>query len=230
MLDADTARNLVSTKGWLAGRPKVFRDRLLGLSRILRFSRGQTIYSAGDPPGGLYGLIAGALRIELTVHGIGSQVAFVAQPGFWIGAASAIRREQRELTLISANPSELFYLPMSGFEVLASDAENMRQFAILTAENNSLVLAAARDLMNSDVSARIASRLLAIFGPVDGVADDGTPPPIAITQAELAMICNVSRKTINHELAKLKDGGLVSLAYGRLTLTDTKGLRRLAGV
>ena len=224
----EDAKAAVSAEGWLAARPPRFREQLLGLCQLAKFRKGQTIYSAGDPPGGVYGLIEGSLRIELVVEGIGAQVAFVGRPGFWIGVASAIRREKRVLTLSAASPSQMFYLPIAGFEALAGDSENMRHFAILNAENADLILSGARDLMNPDITARVASRLLAIFGRGGDSGDDPPAGQVAITQADLAMVCNVSRKTINQELASLAQAGLIRLGYGTLALTDVVALRRVA--
>jgi CRP-like cAMP-binding protein len=222
------AEYIVSESGWLTARPAGFRNQLLGLCQLVRFKKGAAIYRSGDPPGGVYGLIEGFLRVELAVGGAGEQVGFIAQPGFWIGVRSAILRARRTVTLISASPASLFYLPPASFELLAASPESMRQLATLSVENSDLVLAGARDLMIPDIAARIAARLSAIFGHASGSTADQPSRPVAITQADLAMMCNVSRKTINHELAKLQEIGLVSLHYGKLVVNDVAGLRRIA--
>lgn len=182
----------------------------------------------GDPPGGVYGLIEGTVRMEHFVQQIGTQVAFIAHPGFWIGVASAVRRAERELALIAATDAVLFYLPLSGFDLLAQDPGSLRHFAILTADNNTLILDGVRDLLNPDITARIASRLLAIVGSTPRVTDESSLGPVTVTQSELAMICNVSRKTINQELAKLAERGLVTRAYGSVVVNDPAGLRRVS--
>jgi CRP-like cAMP-binding protein len=194
----------------------------------VRFKKGAAIYRAGDPPGGTYGLVEGFLRIELGVGGIGEQVGFIAQPGFWIGVGSAIDRARRTLTLISASSTSMFYLPLTSFEFLAANPENMRQLATLMVENNNLILAGARDLMIPDIGARIAARLLALFGHSNGSTADKPTRPVPFTQADLGIMCNVSRKTINHQLARLQKSGLVSLHYGKLVVNDVAGLRRIA--
>jgi CRP-like cAMP-binding protein len=224
----EKAEHIVSESGWLATRPAGFRNQLLGLCQLARFRKGAAIFRAGDPPGGVYGLIEGFLRLEFVVGGTGEQVGFIAQPGFWIGVKSAIRRTNRSITLISASPASLFYLPPAAFELLAANPENMRHLATLSVENSDLVLAGARDLMIRDIGARIAARLSALFGHTSGSAAAKPTRPVAITQADLAMMCNVSRKTINHELAKLEKSGLVSRHYGKLVVNDVAGLRRIA--
>jgi CRP-like cAMP-binding protein len=84
-------------------------------------------------------------------------------------------------------------------------------------------MAMATDLMNPDVRARIASRLLTIFGE----GDDNAGREVPITQADIALLCNVSRKTINLELGWFAKTGAIAHTYGRLRLLDPE---KLAGV
>lgn len=227
-LDRSAAEQIVTEIGWLAERPADFRARLLRFSVMVEFAKGDTIFSAGDPPGGLYGLVDGALRVELPISGLGSRIGYVATPGFWVGAGSALQRKPRELTLIAGERSALFYLSISGFEALAQDADNLRNLASLHSDNQRRILAAARDLMNPNVPARIASRLLAVSGWTPD--NKSLPPigPVSITQSDLAVISNVSRKTVNRELAKFAKLGLITQAYGGLLLDEPEGLYRIA--
>jgi CRP-like cAMP-binding protein len=224
VITKEEASEIVSRSGWLAHRPARFREQVLAHTRLVTFAKGTAIYRIGDPPNGVYGLVEGLLRIEVVIGGLGEQVAFVARPGFWIGVAAIMHRHERKVTVIAASDSWLLSLPPAAFETLAADAENTRQFASMINENNDVAMAVARDLMNPDMRARIASRLLAIFGR----SPDGAGSDIGITQADLATLCNVSRKTINRELAELARIGAISRSYGRLVLLDPARLARVA--
>lgn len=223
-ISKDEASKIVSRTGWLVNRPAAFREKVLAHTRLVSFERGAAVYRIGDPPDGIYGLVSGLLRIELVAGGTGGQVAFVAWPGFWIGVAAAMHRHKRKVTVDAASYSWLLSLPLRAFEALTTDAEDTRQFASLINENNDIAIAAARDLMNPNVGCRVASRLLAIFGG----DPDSSGRTIAITQADLAGLCNLSRKTINQELARLEKTGAISRAYGRLALRDPDKLARIA--
>lgn len=222
-LTQEDAERIVSQSGWLARRPASFREALLARSHLRSYARGTKIYRVGDAPTGVYGLVEGLLRVELLVVGVGEQVALVGRPGFWIGVASSLSRRKRALTVSCAVRSTLIHLPLSGFDRLAASQENLRHFSALAVENHDTSLGVIRDLMNPIIPVRIASRLQAIFA-------QGTSHPkneISITQADLAALCNVSRKTINHELARFEAAGLVSRAYGKLTLLNEPALRKL---
>ena len=221
------AADIVSATGWLANSPTRFRNELLSRVRVVHFPKDATIYRIDDEPLGIYGLVEGQLRIELDVFEIGEQVAFIAQSGFWVGVSSAIYSRKRSVTLSCASPSTLLFLPTVEFEHLAIDADNMRQFAKLAIENNDMIRSVARDLMNSDIRARIASRLVAICGG-GAIRMGHRSMPIEITQADLAMVCNISRKTANQGLAQLEKMGVLSRAYRKLFVTDIEALHRIA--
>lgn len=221
------AEEIVTGRGWLAERPADFRARLLSHCSIVRFAKGATIYSVGDPPGGLYGLIDGLLRIELPVPGLGPHIGYVARPGFWVGLASQMRRKPRDVTLVAGSEATLFYLPITGIETLVGKPEAIRHFAVLMAENHEVLLAAASDLFNPNLPARIASRLIALAG----WGDDSPQPhlaPVPLTQAELAMICNVSRKTISEYASRFAKLGLITQEYGGIVINDPARLKRIS--
>lgn len=51
---------------------------------------------------------------------------------------------------------------------------------------------------------------------------------LRISQADIASMVAVSRQTVNKEMQALVQHGLVSVTYGRLTIHDMTGLRKLA--
>jgi CRP-like cAMP-binding protein len=165
LVSKDGAIAIVSKSGWLANRPANFRERVVARSRLVTFEKGEAIFRIGGSPRGLYGLIKGLLRIEMVVGNNGGQIVSIEGPGFWTGIAAAMFRQEQKLSLIAAVDSVLLHLPLRAFEELAADAEGLRQFASLLDESNDGAMAIARDLMNPDIRARVASRLLAMFGP-----------------------------------------------------------------
>lgn len=228
-IDRSTAEKIVTERGWLAATSPGFQSHFLRLSAIVSFPKGATLFSTGDPAGGMYGLIEGALRVELPIPGRSPQVGHIAIPGFWVGAGSALQRRPREITLAASVDSTLFYLSISGCEAIAAaDPDNLRHLVGLHFDNQRLILAAAKDLMNPSIPARTASRLLAIFGWTGENELPTMTEPVSITQSELAMMCNVSRKTVNRELANFVRLGLITQVYGGLILNDAEGLYRIA--
>ena len=48
------------------------------------------------------------------------------------------------------------------------------------------------------------------------------------SQGELAERLDVSRQTVNKELKRLEEAGLVASTYSTITIVDPEGLRKLA--
>lgn len=223
-MQRDEANQSIRDTGWLAGMPEAFCAEILSRCRMMSFGKGRIIFTAGDPAGGLYGLASGLVRVEYFIPSVGSQTSHLGHPGQWIGVMSGLRRTPREVTLIANTDSEFLYLPLQAFDEMAREPEYLRAFTELIAENQATIMEAVRDLLNPDIPARIAGRLISAVGWQPG----GQAREVEVTQSELAMICNVSRKTINKELGHLSDCGLVSLAYGRLSVVDPVGLQEIA--
>ena len=59
------AEQVLSRQGWLARQPKAFQRLVFAESQLQQFESGASIYFQGDPPGGLYGLAAGAFGISI---------------------------------------------------------------------------------------------------------------------------------------------------------------------
>ena len=68
-MEIDAALDLVSRRGWLSQTPRAFRNALLARVHLQTFTEGEIIYEAGDPPGGIYGVVSGAVRISFVPWG-----------------------------------------------------------------------------------------------------------------------------------------------------------------
>ena len=76
------------------------------------FAADETIHAAGDPPGGIYDLVSGGLRV---VFAPSERIPFFAHffvPGSWTGEAAAITGEPRLVSLVTTRETCAFYLPL----------------------------------------------------------------------------------------------------------------------
>src|SRR5271165_682689 len=85
--------DIVSRQGWLSYVPPPFRRGVLDRCKLQEYNDGATIYSVGDPPGGMYGLVRGSLGISIAPGERGPYVAHFAQPGTWFGDAAAFTEQ-----------------------------------------------------------------------------------------------------------------------------------------
>ncbi len=63
MMTPEQAKCVVASRGWLSQTPAGFRDAVLARLSLPSCLSGETIYSINDPPGGMYGLVAGSAEL-----------------------------------------------------------------------------------------------------------------------------------------------------------------------
>ena len=123
------AHDMVSREGWLSFTPEPFWRVVLDRCKLEAFSAGATIYSVGDPPGGMFGLLRGSFALSIA-------------PGER-GPISRISRDQargsarlrpspaslRRIGLAVTRDSKLLHLPLHGIcEIVAADPGAWRFF------------------------------------------------------------------------------------------------------
>lgn len=217
----EQAFRVMERHGWLSRRPASFREEVVRRSRLRTFQSGESLYSVGDPPMGMVGVVAGQLRIQLPpAESIGS----IAAIGQWIGDATAFMGEPRWVSLIAGSRLHILHLPQAEFEAMIRDAENCRHFAINTAEALAEAVTVVGNLIQPDSEIRVAQRLLTLMG-VHGI--DRTPA-IIIAQADLATMCGLARQTLNKVLTSLEARRLIARSYRRIEILEPAALRHLA--
>lgn len=214
--------DILRNRGWLARQPAEFQEQVLALGRVRRFGRGAMVYSVGDPPGGIFGILQGVLAISIAPGATGPHLAHFARPGAWFGEGAFLTGEPRRIGLLALVDSVLFHLPLDAMERLADgDPETMRRFGQIAMGNIDLCLHAINDLLIADPVARIAATLLRCLG-------DEASGRVTISQAELGRLSNASRKVVNRALRALAGAGLVQVRYAEIAVLDPGALADFA--
>lgn len=220
---------ILATSGWLADTPASFRDALLKRCVLKHYERGATVYRAGDPAGGLYGLVAGGIGVELSPDNREPYLGTFAQPGFWIGEASVLTRAPRLIGIRAIRDSRLAYLPLAQWDALVQAVPDAwRWFAHLIARNERLALAVADALMIRDSGQRLAAVLL-LLSTHSAPAPAGAVVEIETSQDDLARMANLSRSSTGRLLKAFETAGIIGNAYREIRVIDQAGLRARTG-
>ena len=107
------AAEFLSEHGWLSFTPPEFRDKVLRRVVLHKFGKGQTVYRAGDEPGGLWAIVEGAVEISGASPGAVPHLIHFGVPGFWVGEAPLIYGIRRIVTVTVVRPSKLVRSPAS---------------------------------------------------------------------------------------------------------------------
>lgn len=221
MANNQEARRLLSRTGWLSQQPEAFRLRVLGSCVLKRFNAGHVIFSPGDPPGGLYGLVDGAVTVTVAVEASGPHLLHIVLSGSWVGDGSFLAREPSRIGLQAVSDTWMMRLPIDAVdEIVRQDPSSIARFAKVILANLDIVLRAYSDLQDPDDARRIASTLLRI-APKPGIA-------IPLTQAEIGAMAGTSRKQVNAVLQSFMSAGWVRKGYRSVTVNNTLALWRFA--
>jgi CRP/FNR family transcriptional regulator, cyclic AMP receptor protein len=221
LADPSRARVILSGIGWLSRQPEEFREQVYRRAAPVKYDAGAVIYRMGDPLGGIYGVVSGAVVTSAAPANAKPHIVHVLTPGGWIGEGPFLSREPRRLELRAALDSAMIYLPLEAMDQMAGrDPMATRRFTQIIMMNLDIVLCALYDMQEPDDHRRIA-RALRRNATVENL-------PIPLAQAALGMLSNTSRKTVNAALREFAKAGWVKTGYRSVTISDLKALTRYA--
>jgi CRP/FNR family transcriptional regulator, cyclic AMP receptor protein len=228
MLDKEEGCKIVLRRGWLRYTPSSFRRAVLDRCLLEQFKAGTSIYSVGDKPGGMFGIVAGCVGISIAPRARGPYTAHFAMPGSWFGQASAFARQPRRVGLTATRETEVLHLPLRAIdEIVKLDPSAWRFFGILTIDHLDLAIGGSDDLMIRNHVKRFLAVLLRV-GDCRFVDPRGDRPiEIAMNHEDLAHMANVARTTAGAILRKLQADGYLVLSYRRIHILAPDALRTM---
>jgi CRP/FNR family transcriptional regulator, cyclic AMP receptor protein len=204
--------------GWLSEQPTEFKHWASMVGNWQDYVAGQTVYFAGDPSNGLYGLATGA--VELTFPLIAEEPISIyrAEPGFWIGDSAELSDEPRVVTLSAASDCRLLYIPHAAIRAdLERNPHHWQSYYRLSHSNVKTAVTLLAESLALSVRARVCRRLLKL---TEFSAE------VQLTHDQLAKFLGLARTTVSEELARLSAGGAVYTGYGRIEVLDRTYLMR----
>lgn len=224
-----TAHETVLRHGWLSRMPESFQRDVLDRCRLQRFKAGEFVYVIGDPPGGMFGLVAGGLSISVAPRQRGPYFAHSARPGSWFGEAAALTGQPRRVGLMATRATRLLHLPLHAIhEIVGKDPAAWRLFALVTIEHLDAAIGAYDDLMIRDHAKRCIAVLLRLGGR-RAPSPESSPVEIDFTQEDIATIANVARTTVVAVLRDLEALGYVTKSYRRIRIVAPDALIAMIG-
>ncbi len=222
------AHDIVSREGWLSYVPPPFRKTVLDRCKLQAFKAGATIYSVGDPPGGMFGLVRGNLALSIAPGERGPYVAHFARPGTWFGEAAAFTEQSRRIGLAVTRESKLLHLPLPAIrEIVAADPGAWRFFGLAAIAHYDVAIGAADDLLIRDHVKRAIAVLLRLGGCRRQTPPGASPIEIDVSQEDFAAMTNLARTTAGTVLRTLEASGHVKVSYRRVRILASDALRAM---
>src|SRR5271165_7376131 len=221
------AHEIVARQGWLSLAPPRFSQAVLDRCRLRVFKAGARVYSVGDPPGGMYGLLRGNVALSIAPGERGPYVvAHFAKPGAWFGEAAALTEQPRRIGLAVTRDSELLHLPLHAIrEIVAADPGAWRFFGLAAIAHYDVAVGAADDLLIRDHVKRSVAVLLRLGGCRYLTPEGAQPIEVDVSQEDFATMTNLARTTAGTVLRKLEADGHVKVTYRRVRILAPDELR-----
>jgi CRP-like cAMP-binding protein len=227
-LDQLVARKDVFNQGWLGQTPLPFRRAVLDRCLPEHFKAGAQVYSVGDEPGGMFGILSGRLGVSIAPGERGPYLAHFAMPGTWFGEGSAITRQPRRVGLTATRDSELLHLPLHAIdEIVRRDPSAWRLFALVTIAHLDMAIGGSDDLMRRDHVERLVAVLLRLGDCRRVSPQDSREIEVDMNHEDLAYMANIARTTAGAILRKLESDGHIALSYRRITILAPDALRKM---
>lgn len=215
------AETIILQSGWLALQPSTFQKTVLSRSLLQNWDVGEVIYHAGDPPGGIYGLVHGSLAVSMAAPNEAPRFVQFGIAGAWAGEGPFLTGEPRRVEMRAITRCTLFHLPLDVMQQMAaSNPDAIRRFAHITVLHFDVLTRVIDDLLIPNTMRRIAS----VLHRASWLQSRSIP----ISQEALGGMANASRKQVNAALAKFAQAGWITTSYRTIEVTDGGALLRFA--
>lgn len=215
------AERVISERGWLTLVPEAFRTEVLRRSVLLHFAPGETVFRLDDPPGGVYGLVAGTVSVSLAPAGATPRLILLGVPGHWTGEGCFLTRKPRKAELRAVVETTMLHLPLDAMDQMAArDPAVVHHVALMLMMTVEFLLRVIHDLQKPEADRRIAS----VLQRTTWIGE----APIPLTQSEVGVMANASRKQVNAAIKRFCEAGWLTNTYRSIAITNPGALRRFA--
>ncbi|MBN8757529.1 MULTISPECIES: Crp/Fnr family transcriptional regulator [Variovorax] len=199
---------------------------LLPQLRFVELAAGQAIWHRGDAAEHWVGMGRGSMKL-CTTSASGKPVTFMGQAFSWVGEVELIRDQPRLCDAVALSDAVIIKMPKAAFfHLLETNPAFNRFVMLLLSERVTQSMALTLSDRTLDPVAKVAQSLASLFSP------SAFPPrslELQVSQAELAIYCNMSRPRLNAALRQLEAEGLLELGYQIVTLKQLDALRAYRG-
>jgi CRP/FNR family cyclic AMP-dependent transcriptional regulator len=208
----------------LGSMPTPDLERVLAISRLRTFRRGQVVFTKGDPGDTLIVVVSGRVKVIVRSADGGELTLTIIPPGGVFGDLSIADGGPRSADAETLEESQLLLIPRETIqEICARVPPAAQALANSVAAALRRLTEAASDLVFLDLPRRVA-RVLASQAP-----DDDGVIRLKLRQEELAHQVGATRQSVNAAVRAFHKRGWVQIHDGAVIVTQASALDRFAG-
>lgn len=227
-MDARNGALVLSKHGWLSRMPADFRHAILKSCVWQRYEPGASLFVAGDPPGGIFGIAEGAVGTSTAFSAPDTSIVHIGRPGLWSGEGSTLSGEPRRMSAYAVTEALIASVPLAALQSLLSERPGWwRHIGQLALSSSDLVANGLADMTIRNSGQRCAAILLRLCDCRFSDSLDMSRE-VMVTQEQMASLANLSRATINAILRRMAAQRLIDLRYRSIVVLKTAALRKIA--
>ncbi len=212
---------------WFRDLPREALLAFAHAARMRRYANGELVAARGVSPEGVAIIVRGAIR-SATLTAEGREIVFsLVQPGGVWGLVAAMDGLGAVHDTSAHRRTEVLLLPRTAFlAVLDAHPKLYRHFAEFLCYRLRKAYSAVDEFALVPLRQRLARQLCTLAVAQKG-AEEADGANLRLTQAEIAVMLGAARPSVNRELKRLQNEGLVGLGYRGVTV---KQFARLRGI
>ncbi len=204
-------------------------DALLALTKTRSLAARQEVFHKGDEGDQVFVILRGRLKVLSTSEDGGEVVFGIVDPGEVVGELALLSGGCRTATLTAIEPCELLVIDRRDFlPFLRSHPEVAAKLLEVLAERLRRVDELVEDTLFLKLPSRLAKKLLSLSRSYGEQTAGGTRVNIKLSQQELGELVGASRESVNRELRRWVEQGVLSVDGGYVTIRDSERLESLA--
>jgi CRP/FNR family transcriptional regulator, cyclic AMP receptor protein len=222
-LAVDNILQILARGAWFSRQPPNLQRLLVEKGTVASFPKGAWIFGASDQANGLFAVLDGSILGYATLAHGDNVLIELAGPGAWFGQISLLKTAHRMVTATAATPAQLLLVPRRELLLLAKRNPALwESFAELSQLQMQRTVTTLAETLALPPRSRVAARLTALIP--QAVRKGKRPAEIRLTQAELAEMTGLERKTVHRILKAFETEHLVAVQYGLIQVLDYRGL------
>ncbi len=223
---ADRLRGVLAAIPLLSSLAEADLQRIARSARTQRVPAGHVILERGDPPDAVFAIATGKLKVVAPRNAGRNATLHILGPGDVFGEVALFHADGRTARVTAIEESALLVVDRRDFmDLLARSTELSGRMLTLMAARLRNTIAHFEATTSLDVPARLARKLLILakdFGDRDGKRVTLT---VRLSQSELGDLVDSSRQSVNRELRRWHEEGILGTQDGCLVVLDMDRLR-----
>jgi CRP-like cAMP-binding protein len=206
-------------------------ELLVELTTVKRLERNAYLFHKGEPGHQVYAVMEGRLKAAGRGRD-GKEVVFrFMDPGEVIGEIAFLDAEPRSATVQAVEDSTLLTLHRRDLlPFLERNPKAAIKLASVLAQRIRSLSELVEDRVFLGLPPRLAKKLLALASRYGKEMEDGLRIDLKLPQHQLGELVGTSRESINKQLRRWSDEGVLHFAGGYVTIKDRARLEELASL